>query len=99
MGVGMLQCLTSWWSTTLAASGPGKNKETPAEIGCIWLGQSFYWITRLHHQSAMAPTPLPHNAFKEAQNVGWFVQRTSLPLHGTMNRAFQRRSLDQLLRH
>jgi hypothetical protein len=89
MGAGILQCLTSWWSFVLAVSGHGKNKETAAEIGCICLEQSSYWIARHSHQSTMNPTLLPHNAFKEAQHVLWFVQRTSLPVHGTMNRATQ----------
>jgi hypothetical protein len=94
VGAGMLQCLTSWWSLVLALSGHGKNKETAAEIGCICLEQLSYWIARLSHQSAMDPTPLPHNAFKEAQHILWFVQCTLPSCSRDNEPRYRRRSLD-----
>ncbi|KAF1835982.1 hypothetical protein BDW02DRAFT_578284 [Decorospora gaudefroyi] len=66
-----------WWSAVLAAFGHDKNKETGAKIGCICLEQSSYWIARHNHQSAMAAAPLPHNAFKEAQNVTLIISAAS----------------------
>jgi hypothetical protein len=96
VGAGMLQCLTSWWRLVLAVSGHGKNKEIAAEIGCICLEQSSYWIARLNHQSAMDPTSLPHNAFKEVQ----VVRSTYLPFCSRDNEPrYPRRSLDQLIHH
>jgi hypothetical protein len=85
------RCLGRFWTW--------QEQRNPSGIGCICLEQSSYWITRLSHQSARTPTPLPHNAFKEAQNATWFVQRSSLLIYGTMNRTSKRRSLDPLLRH
>lgn len=83
-GAGMLECLRSWQRAVLAASGHGKNKETtsagqPHQSGTINLLDP----PRLIINVLLAP----HNTLKEAENVRWFVRRSSLPIQGTMNSA------------